>query len=172
MTTASPVYPGANVVVTVTLAGSAGLNVDGIGLTLPAGSTNPVAGTASTIATKTLWSGGTNMLLIGITTGSPGIITNAVYADGPVLTFSVPIAAGAMVGSTVNLSLTNALAVNPSGTAVALTTPTLTLTVGTNPTCITAINGHITAYLAAPSIGALGQIVTELAAAATTGTCQ
>jgi len=174
VTTAGVAYPGATVQVSVTLSGAAGQNIGGIGFNVPATSASLVPGGASIAATKTLWANASSVLLVGFTNPAPpsvGFPTNNAFADGAVLTFNYPIPASAIVGSTINLSLANPLAASATG-AVALTSPPLVLTVGTNPACLTAVNTHIAAYLATPTIALLGQIVGELATAASTGSCQ
>lgn len=166
-------YPGATLAMTVTLSGSSGQSIDGIGFTLPAGFSAPVLGAASTTATKTLWSstGGT-VLLIGDTSATPPVITNAIYGDGAILTFAYTVPASAVIGSPLSVSIGSPMGATPAGLNVAMTTTPFTATVGYAPTCLTAISANVTAYLATPTIALLGKIVAELASAAATGTCQ
>ena len=171
LSTASVVYPGATLNVTASLTGSGGQNISGIGLTLPPGATAPVPGAASTAAAKTIWSSAANLLLIGFTNATPPVASNQAYADGAVMSFSYTVPPGAALGSPLSLALTGVLAASKTGTTVALTSAPLALTVGTNPTCFSSISANVAAYLAAPSIALMGQIVTELAAANGTGNC-
>ena len=146
---------------------------------MPASASGPVAGPAATSANKTLYVGGPNMLLIGFTnppSPAPGIPSKIAFGDGPVFSFSYAVPAAAVIGSTVTVALGSLKAANSTGTAVAMTSTPLNLTIGIAPSCQTAINSNINNFLATPSgtqlsDAVLGQIVLELVTASTTGTC-
>lgn len=175
LSTSTPIYPGSALNMVVTLAGSAGQNIAGFEFGLPAGSTSIAVGAASTAATKTAWDAGTTLLLTGLTNpAAPAVplVSNLTYADGIVLTFSYPVAASTAPGTQLAFSLSAPLAANLAGSAVTVMSPTFTALVGVNPTCISAIETSIAAFLAAPTIAGLTHIQAELVAAGSTGICQ
>lgn len=172
-TTSGSAFPGAAIIVTANLSGSSGLNIAGIGATLPAGATSPALGAASTTASKTLWSSGLNLLLIGDTNppaGTTATFNATPYADGALLSFTYTIPTTATVGSQISIGLPTVLSANTSGNAVVTTVTPTSVTVVTNP-CMSAISSNVSTYLLTPTISTLGQIVTELVAVSSTGTC-
>lgn len=175
LTTNSAAFPGSVMSFSIALSGSSGNNISGLGFALPAGSSAPVLGAASTTATKTLWSAtapNETQLLIGITNATPAVLTNTAYADGAVLTFSYTVPSTATVGSVLSLALASPAAASAAGLNVAVTSPTFTATVGYQSTCLAAITANVTSYLATPTIALLDKLLTELVAANSTGTCQ
>ena len=165
LSTSSPVYPNSTIAVAATLSGSAGANLDAIGLGLPSGSSLPVVGAASTAAGKMLYSNGNTVVLLP-PVATPNINT---YADGVVASFTYTVPA-APPGTVVPLSLT-ALGVMVGGSPVAIATPTINLTISVTAGCSAKIQADIAQYLAAPSVALLGQTVLDMAAAMGGGAC-
>jgi len=167
LTTSSPVYPGATLSVNVGLTGSGASNIAAFGFTLPAASTAPTVGVASTAAGKAVYSNAANVLLVSPVTAP----NSTAYADGPVASFTYTVPLTATFGSTVSLALTNPLAASSTGNAVVVTSAPLVATVAMSPVCVQDIVAATTAYLSSPTQAALNLIVTDLAAGQTGGAC-
>ncbi len=170
-TTTDPVVPGATLKISVSLVNSAGKDIQAIGAVLGSGG-SPVAGAASVAASKTLWSNGNNLLLLGVTADPVPAYSKTAYGDGVLFSYSFTIPAGAQVGSSITVPANGLLAVNGAGTQIPTTNATLVLTVGISASCLAVINNNIQTYLATPSAALLGMMVTEISAALNTGICQ
>jgi hypothetical protein len=172
--TSQLVYPGAVLNMQITLSGSTGLNMAGLGFSSWTPVSNLAAGTASVTAQKTLWTGTNGVLLTGLTAGtgsSSQTASNLAFADGQILTFSYTVPATQTVGSTLSIAIpTPVFAVDTGGLAMAVTVTPLTLPVVINPVCFTTANADVQAFLAAPGTNLLGQLVVYLASIVA-GTC-
>lgn len=175
MSTSGVAFPGGTIGVTVNLTGSTGVQIAAISGSLPTtGVTNLVAGSASTTATKTLIPmTPSGFLLIGFS--APSTITNNVYTDGPIATFSYLVPSTLAQGGSFTLAVTNPLAAAVDGTTVALTATPLTLQAGIAASCFTAIQTAISTYDASGANQtqlAMGGIQVKFKMALATGTCQ
>ncbi len=169
--TSDPVVPGATLKILVSLVNSAGKDIQAFGAVLGSGG-SPVVGAGSVGASKTLWSNGNNLLLLGVTTDPVPVYSKTAYGDGVLFSYSFTVPAGTPVGSSITVPGNAIIAVNGAGTQIPTTNSTLVLTVGISAGCLTAINGNIQTYLATPSAALLGTMVTEISAALNTGICQ
>lgn len=121
--------PGSSVTVSLGLAGSSGQNLAALQWTAipPAGVTisSVASGAASTAATKTPYcnTGNTLCILVGLSTATPPVITNAVYADGVVATLQVAIPATAAPGP-MTIPLTGLLGASTAASGVTITSGT------------------------------------------------
>lgn len=172
LATSDPVFPGAVIQITAALGGSAGKDIQAIGATLNAGSTNIAAGAASTAANKTLRSDGLNLAFLGVSAATPPVFSAAAYGDGPVFSFSYPIPSTAVIGTVFHPPSIGVSAANSAGTSIPISLAALNLTVGIAASCLGTINSNITGYLAAPTPQKLGVLVTQIVSASNTGTCQ
>lgn len=170
------VYPGQTVDLQISLAGSSGWNISGIGFSAWAAVQNLAAGTAATAAQKTLWTGGTaGPLLVGWTAAS-GTTAQAAsdvpFADGQILTFAFVVPITQAIGSTVGIAIPSpVLAVDINGGAVAVNVGApMTLPVVVNPVCVKTANTDVQAFLSTPTAALLGQLVIYLASIVG-GTC-
>jgi hypothetical protein len=164
-------YPGATLNMQISLSGSTGLNMAGLGFSSWTPVSNLAAGTASVTAQKTLWTTSSGILLTGFTSTSPQAVSNLPFVDGQILTFSYTVPTTQAVGSTLSIAIpTPVFAVDTGGLAIAVTVTPLTLPVVINPVCLTTANADVQAFLAAPGTNLLGQLVVYLASIIA-GTC-